>query len=181
MKSDGAWRLILALLRSEDLRLRSISPRSGGGLHARQQPPGCGHGRVRGEHAAQVSVHHRRDVFVFRILFSCRCFQLLSDSRPHWHTTGKELRRPVQRHPISRGGAIAPSPPSPSANRVAVRHLPPRPSTPIGRPRRFFASSARPDVTCGAGVKSFQATEISVCGRGMGPEQSSMRQVDNFK
>ena len=116
-----------------------------------------------------------------RNLFSCRCFQLLSDSRPHWHTTGKELRRPVQRHPISRGGAIAPSPPSPSANRVAVRHLPPRPSMPIGRPRRFFASSARPDVTCGAGVKSFQATEISVCGRGMGPEQSSMRQVDNFK
>ena len=94
MKSDGAWRLILALLRSEDLRLRGVSPRSGGGLHARQQPPGCGHGRVRGEHAAQVSVHHRRDVFVFRILFSCRCFQLLSDSRPHWHTTGKELRRP---------------------------------------------------------------------------------------
>ena len=65
VKSDGAWRLILALLRSEDLRLRGISTRSSGGLHARQQPPGCGHGRVRGEHAAQVSVHHSCDVFVF--------------------------------------------------------------------------------------------------------------------
>ena len=69
VKRDGTRRLILALLSPKDLRLRGIAPRSDGGLHARQEPPGCG--RV-GEHAAQIGVHHTG-----RRLLDLPCFPLL--------------------------------------------------------------------------------------------------------
>ena len=145
MKRDGLRRLVLALLSSKDLRLRGVAPRYGGGLHARQEPPGCG--RV-GEHAAQIGVHHRGGMPSSRPSSSitlcsslCCYFQLFSDSRPHWHTTGKELRRPRRSaapdFPLGRGAFARSSPPPPPTNRVAVRHSPPKNSTLIGRPYRF--------------------------------------------
>ena len=98
----------------------------------------------------------------FPLSFLCCCFQLLSDSRPHWHTTGKELKRPVLRHPISRGGAFAR--PSAAATFDQSRRRPTVgavetldadwPPAQVLAPR----PSARPDVvTCGTGDKSFQS------------------------
>ena len=131
MKCDCAGRLVLALLSPEDLRLRGVAPGSGGGgggLHARrQEPPGCG--RV-GEHAAQVGVHHRggrRSVLSSSSVSDCCycCFQLSpSDSRPHWHTTGKELRRPAPRRPISRGARGRGRPPARRRRRSRRRRRP---------------------------------------------------------
>ena len=98
------------------------------------------------------------------LLFSMLSFSALpSDSRPHWHTTGKELKRPVLRHPISRGGAFAR--PSAAATFDQSRRRPPVgavetldadwPPAQVLAPRR---PSARPDVvTCGTGDKSFQS------------------------
>ena len=91
------------------------------------------------------------------LLFSMLSFSALpSDSRPHWHTTGKELKRPVLRHPISRGGAFAR--PSAAATFDQSRRRPPFAAEILDAdwpPAQVFAP--RPDVTCGASDKDFQS------------------------